>query len=119
MMREKNLETVLTISTGLLVFYLIYKVEELIIISVVLGIIGIFFNFMGSKISWLWYKIAEVLGFIVSRILLTVVFYLLLFPIARLSRLFTKDPLCLSKNRDTLYTVRNANFSKGDFEKTW
>ena len=119
MTREKNLETILTISTGLLVFYLIYRVEELVIISVVLGMIGILFNFMGSKISCLWCKIAEVLGFVVQRILLTIVFYLLLFPIARLSKFFTKDPLRLSRNHDTFYSVRNANFSKCDFEKTW
>src|SRR3989304_10306843 len=118
MTREKNLEAILAISTGLLFLYFVFKIPTLLIVSAVIGIIGLFSKSASAGISWLWYKLAEVLGFVVPKILLGIVFYLLLFPLAVLSRFFTKDPLRLSRNHRSLYTDRNTVFGKSDFEKT-
>ena len=44
-------------------------------------------------IHWVWMKFAEALGWVNSRILLTLVFYLIFTPIGWIMRLFKKDPM--------------------------
>ncbi len=120
MNREKNLETILVISAGLLVFYFVFDVKILVIIALLLSILGVFSNYLAEKISWLWLKLAQGLGFISSKILLTLVFYVFLFPVALLSRLFRKTTMHLKrKTQDTYYFTRDYEFSAKDFENVW
>jgi hypothetical protein len=119
MTREKNLEAMLTITAGFLLLYVVFKTPAFLIISLVIAAIGLFSKSLTALIARLWYKLAELLSAVVPRILLGLLYYLLLFPLAVLSRLFSKDPMHLSKDHDSLYVVRNTSFSKKDFEKTW
>ena len=120
MSREKNLETILIISAGLLVFYFIFNLKILVAIALLLSIIGLFLNYIAGIISNLWLKLAQLLGFISSKILLTLVFFVFLFPIALLSRLFRKTTMHLKrKTEDTYYFTRDYEFSAKDFENAW
>ena len=101
----------LTITAGFLLLYVVFKTPAFLIISLVIAAIGLFSKSLTALIARLWYKLAE--------LLLGLLYYLLLFPLAVLSRLFSKDPMHLSKDHDSLYVVRNTSFSKKDFEKTW
>lgn len=119
MTKEKNLETILTISMGFIVLSFAFENQWMLYVATVVGLSGIFSNFLSSKISWAWYKLAEVLGMIIPKILLSIVFYLFLFPIALLSRIGSKDPMKLKKGYQSYYTDRTTEFKKEDFEKTW
>jgi hypothetical protein len=117
--KEKNLETMLTIAVGFIVLFFVFEKIWLLYIALGIGLIGMFSDFLSSKISWAWYKLAEVLGMIVPKILLSIVFYLFLFPIALLSRIGSKDPMKLKKGYTSYYSDRTTEFKKEDFEKTW
>ena len=57
-------------------------------------------------IERLWMKVAEVLGFVMTRVILTLAFYLVITPIALVARLFGKDFLHIKKaNRRESYWV--------------
>lgn len=89
-------------------------------IAFVLGLLAIFIPPASRAIEWLWLKFAFGLGWVNSRILLTIVYFVFLMPIALLSRLFTKDPLMLkAKNSPTLYNTRNHQYKKEDLENIW
>ena len=64
-------------------------------------------------------KLGKVLSYIVPNILLSIVFYVVLFPIALLSRLSRKDPLMLSKDHDTYFIDLEKETDRRDFEKIW
>jgi len=64
-------------------------------------------------------KLGKVLSYIVPNILLSIVFYVVLFPIALLSRLSRKDPLMLSKDHDTYFIDLEKEIDRRDFEKIW
>jgi len=63
----------------------------------VLGLVFILLAlvFPGSLkwIHWFWMRVGNVLGYINSRIILSLVFYLMIFPVGVLLRLFGKDPM--------------------------
>ena len=120
MKREKVLETMLTISLGLVVLSVVFHVRILIGIAVIVGIIGLFIKPLAEKIAWLWMKLAAGLGFVTSRILLSLVFFLVLFPVAVLHRLSSKNHLQLKRSSgDTYYFERNHRYMPKDFENTW
>lgn len=112
-------ETCLVIITGLLVFWWIYEIKLLVGIAIAVGIIGAFIPFLAKWIDRAWYKLSEVMGYVMSRILLSAIFYLFLFPIAVLSRLSKKDSLQLKKKSDSYWTKRDHQYTKKDLENTW
>ena len=64
-------------------------------------------------------KLAQLLGYIIPNILLSIVFYLILFPLSLLSKLFTKDPLMLSSKYDSYFVDVNKEMDQKSFENMW
>lgn len=120
-MREKNLETCLVTATGLILLWFIYELKALLIVGFIIGIIGLFLNPVANWVTWLWYKIADVLGFIVPKILLSTIFFFFLFPLAVLYRLFNKDGLQLDKKgpNASYWIERGHKYDKKDLDQIW
>ena len=119
-MQSDKYKTILVIVTGLLAIAWIFAIPLLGKIAVVIGAISIFVPAAARGIEWVWFKIALGLGWINSRILLSVIYFLFLLPIAWISRLFTKDPLALRKNkRATLFVTRDHLYTQKDLEDIW
>ncbi len=120
--REKSLEAALVICTGLLVLYWFFDNLYFLITATAIGVVALLSPFLAGKIAWLWYKLAEILGRINGFIILTVLFFLFLTPLAWLSKFFKKDGLQLKRKtdpEDSYFIERNHTFSKKDLENLW
>lgn len=114
------IKTVLTISTGFVLIYLITGWNWAIFVSMVVGLSGIFSTFLSRKIDFIWMKLAWILGLIIPNLLLGIIFYLFLFPISVLSRLFgRKDPLYLKNRPNSMFITCDKDFTKESFENPW
>jgi hypothetical protein len=112
--------TVLTITVGFLLVHLLTKWNWAIYTSLIVGLLGILSQYLREKIDFLWTKLSWILSFIVPNILLSVIFFVFLFPIALLSRLFgEKDPLRLKNTADSLFKRSDKHFDKSSFERPW
>ncbi len=112
----------LVIVTGLVVIYFIFKARYpwILYVAAAVGILSIAIPVVGDWIVKGWFKIAEVLGAINGRILLSIIFFLILFPIAVLSRMGRKNPLGLkSENKDSAFTERNHLYTAKDLDQVW
>jgi len=119
MKTDKSKSTMLILSMGFLFLFLVFSWKWTLIGSFVVGVIGIASPFLSRKIEWAWMKLANLLGYIIPNILLTLVFFLFLFPLSLLSKLFRKDPLMLSKKYRTYFIDINKEMPKESFEKIW
>lgn len=120
MQSQDRYKTILVIVTGLLALAWIFNIPLLGKLALATGAASIFFPPFARAIVWAWFKISLGLGWANSRILLSIVYFLFLMPIAWLSRLFTKDPLVLKKQkRETLYVTRNHLYTGKDLENIW
>jgi polyferredoxin len=124
MKREKNLETMLVITVGMLVLYFIFRAKSwsnyLLITSLVIGLIGVFSDFLSEKVAWVWGKIAHILGTFNSYVLLSVIFFVFLTPVAFLFKLTRKDSLKLKAQKNgTVYEERNHLYVAKDLENVW
>jgi hypothetical protein len=89
-------------------------------ISLGVGVVSLLSSTVAGWIEWVWLKLAFGLGWINSRILLSVIYFVFLLPIAWVSRLFTNDPLRLkARGAATLYTARDHEYKKEDLENIW
>lgn len=120
-LKAKEKETILTIATALVIIYLFPKGRhiELLYVAATLGVIGMFFDYLTAKIHWAWMKLAEGMGWVMSKVILGIVFFLFLFPIAVLSRLLGKNSMQLTKRADSYFVPRNHTYQKKDLEQVW
>jgi hypothetical protein len=119
MKTDTSKSTILIISMGFLILNLVFHWYWAIIVSLLVGVIGIISSYLSRKIEWGWMKLAKFMGYIVPNILLSIVFFLVLFPISLLSKIFIKDPLLLSNKYKTYFIDTNKEVNKESFEKIW
>jgi len=118
--KDNSIKTVLVISVGFSIMYVLFDYKWSLNTAIIIGVLGIISNNISNAIDYLWLKLAKVLSFIVPNILLSLVFYLILFPIATLSRIFgNKNALQLKNSTDSLWLIRNNQIEKASFEKMW
>ncbi|GAB3928021.1 hypothetical protein [Larkinella terrae] len=110
----------LVIVTGLVVLYFIFKSIYWLYAAAAVGLLSVFIPAAGNGIVWVWFKLAELLGNINGKIILTVLFWVFLLPIALLYRFSAKNPLSVKRTKDaSLYHERNHLYTKEDLEQTW
>lgn len=111
--------TILIIVLGLLVLSFIFKANVLVTIATIIGVVSLIFPPVGYGVEWFWLKLAETLGWINTRLLLGIVFFVFLSPIAFLHRLFHKNPLQLKKTSGSVFVAREHTYTEKDFENMW
>lgn len=129
MLPKRNLEfiktdpqtpkTQLVIVVGLLVIAAIFQSENIVFVALGIGLISLIIPPAGNWIVWGWYKLAEVLSRVVNPIVLGVLYFTFITPIALLFRLFGNDPLSLKKPRGSVFDFHEKIYQKKDLEKPW
>lgn len=117
---SEPVKTMLTISMGFLLIFIVTKAKWALPASLFIGLIGMFSTWLSAKIDFLWMKLSRFLGLIVPNIILTIVFYAFLFPIALITKLFgNKDKLMLKNKYNSTFTDRNKSFNKESMKHPW
>jgi len=68
--------------------------------------------------TFLWLNLSNMLGKIMSKIILTIIFFVFVLPVSLIRKGMGKDTLKLKKFKkgsDSVYTERNYTFTKADF----
>ena len=117
--RSKTLETSLVLTTGFLLIYLLTKNDLFLYLAFAFGITGIFVKPLAKYIAIAWFKLAELLNYIVSKIILGTLFFVVLFPVSLLYKISNKDKLRLKKSKSSMWIKRDHKFTSGDLENIW
>ena len=122
MPKSKNpYKDILVIVLGFLVIFLITKKNFFLYLSGGVALASVLSDVITEKIVWGWYKLAEGLGYVSSRVLLSFIFFIFLTPLALMYRLTRKkDVLQLQrKSGGSYFTERNHLYVKKDLERMW
>lgn len=125
-MKESNTKVILVIVAGFLIisacleFFTTKQIAATNFRYIALGVgAASFFPPLERLIVWIWEKISMVLGWISTRIILSLVFFIFLTPFAILSRIFSKNALQLKQESKTTFVERNHTYTKKDLENIW
>ena len=91
------------------------KIPNLYLLAIATGAIGLFIPFLATWITFLWLSFSELLGGVMSKILLSLVFFIVLVPVATLKKLFGKKP----KTTDSNWHDRDHTYSAKDLQNPW
>ena len=118
--RKKDLETAVVLSAFLLILHYIFDKPFLIYISLALLLTSLLFTKLFSMLVHVWFKLGHFMGGITTKIIITLVFFAVVTPVAFLYRMFHRNPLTLKQiNTKSYFTNRNYTYSPRDFEKNW
>jgi hypothetical protein len=118
----KTLETISVLALASLIIGLVFKLHIFYVISLLLLLIGLFLKRVSALIANGWMKFAHILGTINTRILLFLIFYLFLTPIALLYRIFKGDFMMLRRDeekRKSYWMKRDHQYKPKDLENVW
>ncbi len=114
------LETLVVLALAALVFHLWLGPAWLLYLATALLILAIIPNPLATLITKGWLKFSELLGAVMSRIVMTVIFFLFLTPLAALYRLFNRAAADhFHKKGTTYWRTVEEKFTKESFERPW
>ena len=131
--KQDKTKSILVIVVGFLVLYSIFKfnhrevifwgkfkTDYFLYISLGVGILSLLSSTLEGLILKVWFKFALLLGYINTRIILGLVFFVFLTPFAWLQKLFVrKNFLSLKDKENTVYHTRNHTYKAEDLENIW
>ncbi len=86
------------------------------LVSLIFFILGLLNSKILSPLNQIWFKFGILLGKVVSPIVMGIIFFLVITPIAILLKIFSKDVLKLKFNNNESYWIEK-NEPKGDMKK--
>ena len=119
---KQNLETAIVIGAILVITGIIKGQKVFYYLSVFSGLIAILFPVLFKPVAILWFGLAKKLGTFTSYILLGIIFYLIVTPVALIRRLAGKDKLNLKKfkkGRETVFIARYHKYESSDMIRTY
>ncbi len=114
---KRNLSDCLIIVAALIIAGIITKNIWFFYSASALAIICGLIHKIAYFVSALWQILGQILGFIVSKIILTILFYFIVFPISLLQKLFSKNLPISNKKEQSYWKAKNND--EIDFTKPW
>ncbi len=114
-------KTLSIVALALLIGHYLFNVVVLQHIALGLLILTVFPNPVAKMLARAWIKFSETIGHVNSRILLTLIYFVVLVPVALLYRVFNRKTTDYFAGRklDSCFISSDRNFSRESFEKTW
>lgn len=122
MYRKSEIErykTLVVICLGMWLLFAISGYRIFVWTSLIVSIGGIISPTIAAAMAWLWDLLAQVLGFIMPKVILILVFYFLLFPLSAISKLFRKSMFRVKNDKASFFTDVEKKFSRQEFDKLW
>jgi hypothetical protein len=117
--KTKRLETVLVIVLGLVAIYWFKKHNALLVAAIVIGVSALLVPAAAQGIHWCWMQLSRIMGAVSGRVLLTVVYVLVLLPMAVVARWSGKGNLRMKAGGDSYFKERNHTYTKEDIIHPW
>lgn len=125
MEKSRAAETILTITLGFLVLFLIIYWRSgnehfwMLYTAGAIGILGLLSKWLRIQIHIFWFWFADKLGYVMSRVVLSIIFVLVVLPFGSVARIFRKDLMFLKGGKESYYIQRKHRYSSEDLENPW
>jgi hypothetical protein len=115
--REKD--TIITIVVGCILLERIFAIPGLLVAAIIIGVIGITSDKLTHWIHRAWFFLADMLGFVMSKVILGTLFFVVLLPVAFVSKIFRKDVLMTRRGYPSYFVEKNIVFEPKDLKNPW
>jgi len=118
--RIQELETLGVLALVALAIGLLTGRQPFFWLAVILLSVALFAKPAAGVLARWWLLLASLISAVNTRVLLTVVYLLVLTPLALLYRMFHRNPLAIrGRTMTSMYVERNHAYISADLEKLW
>ena len=118
--RIEIVETISILALAALVIHFVWEAKWLVWLAAGLLVLALKPNPLANLIAGLWLKLSEHIGNFMSKVILSLVFFLLLTPLAAVYRLFNREMIKSFFDRTSTSTFRSARApGREDFKNPW
>lgn len=119
MSRKQRIDLAIMVGGFCLIGYAT-NVSMIIWIALGVGAISSALPYIGRKVLAGWLFLSKAIGYLISKVLLTIVFFLALFPVSLIYKLINKNPLDLKdSSAKSLFKDRGHLYKSKDLENPW
>jgi hypothetical protein len=122
MTREKIKDAGMAIAFVCLFAGYFFHIQQLILLSIVLLLLNMIIPAIYHYPARALFFISDLLGSVMSKVLLTVIYYVFVTPLGIIMRLAAKDSLQLKKwkqDKSTVFKIREHEFQSEDLERPY
>lgn len=115
-------DTCLALTLLLLIIFIFSNKIIFCYLAMAMLLMGMIFPNSMKPLAKLWYGLAEILGSVVSKIILVLVFVLVVIPVAAIRQLMGKDAMLLKQwkqSKSSCFVVRNHSYKSEDLTKLY
>ena len=116
---EKPYQIILVLVLGIVAFGFFLKQDWLLFTGLGIGLAAALSAWAAKWIALGWMELGKALGWVNGKILLSVVFFIFLVPIALIYKLTRKNPLNLKDQADSLFKSRDHQYVAKDLKDSW
>lgn len=117
--KARKTETLLVIVLGCVTLYLVKRWSFVLVVGLVTGLVGLLVPAVRDGIHWSWTKLSEGLGWVSGKVLLTVIYFLVLVPLAWIARSRGKIGLRNKPDGDSYFKERDHTYRREDMVNPW
>jgi multisubunit Na+/H+ antiporter MnhG subunit len=120
--KEQAKDTGMAMVLICLIIYLIWEKEQLIIVATIFLILNMVWSDAYRPVAKIWLGFSHVLGTIISKFLLSILFFVLVTPVGLIRRIRGADSLQLKKwkkNNASIFKFRNHTYSAKDINNPY
>ncbi|MDQ7836832.1 MAG: SxtJ family membrane protein [Humidesulfovibrio sp.] len=117
--RQKSVDTGMALTLLCLIAYLVTQRPGWVVSATTLLVVNMTAPRLFAPASKLWFGLSAVLGAVMSRVILTLVFFLVLTPVGLLRRAMGKDTLKLAafkRGAGSVFVTRGERFTAADLK---
>lgn len=114
---KQYLETGVILMIVLVIAGLFTNQQVYYLISLITGVTAILMPAVFHPVAFLWFGFSKVIGTVMSKMLMGIIYYLIITPVALFRKLTGKDTLKLTqlkKNRTTVFIERSHTYDSTD-----
>ncbi|MCD4696802.1 MAG: hypothetical protein K8S16_11240 [Bacteroidales bacterium] len=120
--KQKSKDTGLALVLILLLLQIFTKNETYATVAVIVLVVDMIYPLIYKPVAYIWFGFAHIMGTIVSKVLLFIVYSIIVVPVALIRRSFGKDTLKLrqwKQNNQSVFLTRNHQYTTNDIQKPY
>jgi len=105
-----------------LICYQVWKMEILILLAIVFLIIAMTYPPIFKPFAIFWFALSTALGTVVSKVILSVLFFVIVMPVGLVRRALGKDAMQIKswkKGKESVFRVRDHRFEAKDLKNPY
>lgn len=116
---RKHIETIIVLTIALVAAGWFTKKQQWYWVAAIFAAVSLALPPLARYIHIAWMKLAEAIGYVMNKVLLSIVFIIVVIPLGIFSRLTGKNSIRLKKGGDSYFRTRNHTYTKTDLENMW